>query len=238
MATPSRDIVVSVTSKMSHRYTFVPKGNPYMTLNCRRKAREEDYDVYVVKDSKGKSLGLRVPTAIFEQVQEKFEQTREKRAQSVKRTDEKAKTEFSNSVRKQFPKIPAEDVPKIVERAMEKHSGRIGRTMTLGIGEKARLGVRAYIRHKYTEYDNLLKNGVSRNEARIRIYEVVDKIVSEWGGSFQEEIPKTVDYSTDDVGKKLAQRTNLKNRFAMKSRLRLRKMKGRSERSASAPPLL
>ncbi|KAI1206349.1 uncharacterized protein F4807DRAFT_470298 [Annulohypoxylon truncatum] len=238
MASVRKDIVVSITTPMPHRYIYVPRGSPYKTLNCRKKAREEGYDVYVVNDAKGRQMGIRVPITIFERVQEKFEETEVSRAKAMKRRDEKMNTEFSNSVLAQFPKIPTEEVPNIVEQAMKKHSGRVGRTGTLDISEKAQLGVRAYIRHKYTDYDELLKNNVSREDARAQIYEKVDKMVLEWGGSLKEASNKTADYSTDDIGKKIARKTTLKTKFTIRSRARARTAKKRSQRSSSAPPTL
>ncbi|KAI1455439.1 hypothetical protein F4805DRAFT_476777 [Annulohypoxylon moriforme] len=232
MDSTPKDIVVSITTEMPHRYIYVPRGSPYKTLNCRKKAREEGHEVYVVNDAKGRHLGIRVPIAIFEQVQENFERTQEARAQAVKKRDDKMNADFSKSVLSQFPKIPEAEIPQVVGQAMQKHSGRVGRTGTLDLAEKASLAVRAYIRHNYTDYDDLLKSGVSREDARAQIYEKVDMMVLEWGGELKE---RTTDYSTDDVGKKVIRKANLKNRFAMKAKYRVNKEKMRSQRSSSAP---
>ena len=43
--------------------------------------------------------------------------------------------------------------PIIIGQAAEVGSGRVGRTRKLPLKEKARLTVRAYIRHNYTDYE-------------------------------------------------------------------------------------
>jgi hypothetical protein len=80
-----------------------------------------------------------------------------------------------------FPRIPAEEVPKIINRAMKKHAGRVGRTGKIELAEKAYLAVQAYIRHTKTDYDKLLNDGMAYQDARDQIFPKVREILVEWG---------------------------------------------------------
>ncbi|KAI2463830.1 hypothetical protein F4781DRAFT_104596 [Annulohypoxylon bovei var. microspora] len=238
MTTTSEDIVVSITTPMPHRYIYVPKGSPYKTLNCRKKTREEGHPVYVVQNAKGQQMGIRVPIAIFERVQEKFEETQESRAQAVKKRDKKMETDFTKSILSQFPQIPTAEVPDIVKQAMKKHSGRVGRTGMLDIVEKVQLGVRAHIRHKYTDYEKLLNNNVSRDEARAQIHEKVDKIVLEWGGTPKASNKDGSSAQTSNHGEKSFRKPSRRRKCPGKSGRSILRAKKRARRRASASAAL
>ncbi|KAI1325230.1 hypothetical protein F5Y16DRAFT_378792 [Xylariaceae sp. FL0255] len=64
---------------------------------------------------------------------------------------------------------------------MEKRTGRVGRTSTKELDEKARLAVRAHIRHKATNYDRLLRLSIPHKEARSATYEKIDEVARAWG---------------------------------------------------------
>ena len=72
--------------------------------------------------------------------------------------------------------------PFLAEHACLKYSGRIGRTATAkSLDENAiRLAVIAHIRHSETAYDKLLAMGLDRWEARSRVEEKVNEILSRW----------------------------------------------------------
>ena len=173
-------------------YVFVPKGNVYITSNCRKQTQEAGQTVYTVLNAKNNAVGIRVPRRIRDAVQESHEATREKRAQAVLRKDEKLEREFRDAVLAQFPGTPEESVTKIVGRAMAKRSRRVGRTGKLDVKERAALAVRAHIRHVHTDYDKLMRSGVARGQARSQIHEKIDEVVLAWGGetSRQRSQPK------------------------------------------------
>ncbi|KAI1474054.1 hypothetical protein K445DRAFT_19273 [Daldinia sp. EC12] len=166
---------------MPKGYQFVRRGNGYITRNCRKQAHLEGHAVYVVTSAHTKT-GIRVPTSIYLEVLENYHKTKDARAQDVRRKDMRLETNLRNSILSLFPQIPAEDITEVIEQTMKKNSGRVGRTRKLDIADKTRLAIRAHIRHRHTDYDKLLEQGVLRDEARKRVGLKVDRIVWEWGG--------------------------------------------------------
>jgi hypothetical protein len=89
---------------------------------------------------------------------------------------------FAIRVRKLYPGVPAEAELEIARHACEKYSGRVGRTAAAKEldEEMVTLAVVAHIRHLYTEYDELLAGGVSKESARQRIRPVVQERLEQW----------------------------------------------------------
>ena len=56
-----------------------------------------------------------------------------------------------------FPRIPADVAEAVLIHAFKKWSGRVGRTTTLKNDEKVTLAVVAHARHKFTSYDDRLR---------------------------------------------------------------------------------
>ncbi|ROW17638.1 hypothetical protein VPNG_00999 [Cytospora leucostoma] len=163
-------------------YSFVPKGNVFVTANCRRRTQAASRMVYVVfkgKEIKEK-IGIGVPTGVFLQVQLDEMKTRAERSFNVRKRDETIAQEFEEAVMKEYPSIPADAVPRILQKALEKGKGKVGRTRTLDISRKAILAVRAHIRHCYTGYDTLLKGGMSKDGARREVAARVQDIDGAW----------------------------------------------------------
>ncbi|KAI1138466.1 hypothetical protein F5Y05DRAFT_40625 [Hypoxylon sp. FL0543] len=218
MASTTGDTVVSIDTPMPRGYTFLPKGNAYKTLNCRKKARAEGHEVYVVHDSKHRQMGIRVPRAIYHRVQEMHRETRESRAQAVEKKDKKMEAGFQGSILSQFPKIPKSELREILRHALRKHSGRVGRTGKLDLDEKAQLAVRARIRHHHTDYDKLLADKVSKDLARKQILKKVHDIAVEWGwaskaGKWKGEWPGETPSSEQKPSREARSNHKPKNRF-------------------------
>ncbi|KAH9901760.1 hypothetical protein F4778DRAFT_125086 [Xylariomycetidae sp. FL2044] len=174
---------VHPTDPLPHGYVFVRKGNVYITSHIRKQTHSAQMTVYIVSNPRThKPLGLRVPRAIYLAVLASHESTRESRLLSTQRRDARTAAALRESVQKQFPRIPDVELEKVVARATRKGSGRVGRTGTLGLAEKARLAVRAHVRHGWTGYEGLLREGVGREEARRRIGGRVEEVVGEWEG--------------------------------------------------------
>lgn len=162
-------------------YTLVPKGNVFITKHCRSKTHAINRPVFVVHNYKDQKLGIGVPKGIHEQVLNLAAETADTRARAVEKKDSALETKTKVELMKQFPKVPKDTVPEILNHMLKKHSGRVGRTSE-PLQKVVALGVRAHIRHKYTGYDKLLKEGIDREAARKRIHNVVDAKVQEWGG--------------------------------------------------------
>ena len=71
-------------------------------------------------------------------------------------------------------------VRQIASHACRKYSGRVGRSAAAKrLDEEAvQLAVVAHVRHDGTRYDELLARGVERRDARERIREDVDRVLS------------------------------------------------------------
>ncbi|RAQ46344.1 hypothetical protein AFGD_000501 [Aspergillus flavus] len=164
-------------------YVFVPKGDVYVTRNCRANTKESERTVYTVFDKTGKrTLGIRVPSDIYAAVLESAAATAETRANAVKLRDEKDLAHSRQILRTQFPLMPAESLEAILNHAFLKGSGRVGRTATQSDKRKADLAVEAHIRHTHTPYESMLHAGAGREEARNAVWGLVKAIKTAWEG--------------------------------------------------------
>ncbi len=90
--------------------------------------------------------------------------------------------EFAKRVRELFPGCPAEREVRIAEHACRKYSGRIGRSAAAKSFDEAAvlLAVAAHIRHRETNYDELLAGEWDRGDARAQVRYHVDEILRSW----------------------------------------------------------
>jgi hypothetical protein len=107
---------------------------------------------------------------------------RERETERRAELDQSYVQSFAKRVAELFPKMPAGRERAIAEHACLKYSGRIGRTAAAKtLDEHAvLLAVEAHIRHRETEYDELLGSGVERTEARERVRGGVDDVLRAW----------------------------------------------------------
>ncbi|KAL2142854.1 hypothetical protein VTI28DRAFT_685 [Corynascus sepedonium] len=173
---------VRAHSPMPKAYKFVPKGDVYITKHCRKKTHETGKTLYVVVDKKGKPMGLRCPAYIYNAVMRENEATASQRAEAVRKRDTAIQEGFEKAIVKLFPKIPKGEVLQILEHSLKKHSRRVGRTGTVALQDRVKLAVRAHIRHVHTDYNRLLGEGMSRQDARERIWGRLNEIARQWSG--------------------------------------------------------
>lgn len=166
-------------------YSFVPKGNVYITSNCRKLTQERGRSVFTVVDAKKQQIGIGVPTDIYVGVQFKERETRADRATNVLKRDESIAKSFQKEIMKEFPQIPSESLRKTLKIALEKGKGKVGRTGKLDVRRKVQLAVRAHIRHCETDYDTLLRNGVAREDARKQVEAKIQDVFKAWRGGLQ-----------------------------------------------------
>jgi hypothetical protein len=104
--------------------------------------------------------------------------------------------QFAARIRELFPGCPQERPERIASHACQKYSGRVGRSAAAKrLDEEAvRLAVVAHVRHDETKYDALLVRGIERRDARDRVREDVDRVLSRWrnarDGSSNSELPQ------------------------------------------------
>ena len=99
--------------------------------------------------------------------------------------DEALARQMADSIRKLFPGCPAEEAEAIARHATLRSSGRVGRTAAAKEMEERPLvlAVVAAVRHRYTQYDELLMSGLERSEARAVVRGEVDRILAGWRGA-------------------------------------------------------
>jgi hypothetical protein len=96
--------------------------------------------------------------------------------------DEKFARQFATEIRLLYPKIPADRAEAIARHTALRGSGRVGRSAAgRALDERAvRHAVVASVRHEDTDYDALLMKGVPRQEARDRIWDRIDEVLTRW----------------------------------------------------------
>lgn len=167
---------------MPQGYTFVPKGNVYITKNCRKKTHEAERSLYVVLDKRKKPVGLRCPTSIYEIVVSQDQATAPQRAEAVLKRDAAIEDNFEEALLGLFPKMPKTEVPQVLKHALKKHSRRVGRTSRVCLQDRVKLAVHAHIRHVHTDYDQLLKQGSNKSQARQEVWDRLGEVARQWGG--------------------------------------------------------
>ncbi|KAI9721297.1 MAG: hypothetical protein M1812_002459 [Candelaria pacifica] len=174
-------------------YTFVSKGNVYVTRHCRTLTNEAGKTLWVVHHPINNiRLGLHVPTDVFIQVQANEAATAEHRQTVVAIKDGKDLVKARGVRLRLYPRVPLESAELILSHGYLKGSGRVGRTSTLDDEEKMKLATAAHVRHKLTNYESLLRerrkgrkhghqNENVRDEVRREISGDVRRILTSWG---------------------------------------------------------
>ena len=120
-----------------------------------------------------RKLGLWAPSEAIERARaaaaetsEKRERARERGARQRAVAEDRYRAELAQAITEYlaFSRTHAKLAAEIAEgaslRAAEVGSGRIGRTRTMPLEERAALAARAWIRHRYTDYESRLDNAV------------------------------------------------------------------------------
>ena len=114
--------------------------------------------------------------------QEAREQARLRSAGKRAEMDQNYVRQFAARIRELFPKCPKGRETGIAEHACAKHSGRVGRCAAAKeLDEKAvRAAVIAHIRHRETNYDDLLLGDIDRITAREQVGDQVRQVLAKW----------------------------------------------------------
>ncbi|KAF2865814.1 hypothetical protein BDV95DRAFT_585959 [Massariosphaeria phaeospora] len=177
---PLHESTVTPKKPMPKDYAFLPKGIPYKTLHCRRLTHEAGQTVYVVQDGK-KTLGIRVPKAIHRHVQSLANETLSARRLATEKRDTALVREAAAELDKQFSDMPNGEREMVLKHGFKKYSGRVGRTGQIPMQRKVFYAVIAHIRHRHTDYDTLLKDGMDRDDARRAIQKRLQDMLRKWG---------------------------------------------------------
>ena len=169
---------------------FLPSGNVALT---RRARKHSTLVAVVLKWSRARrryerqgllveAQGLKI--AEEECLADSEVRTRRREQEAVRReeVDSKYVEEFAARVREFFPGCPPGREREIAEHACLKYSGRIGRSASAKAMDEVavRLAVSAHVRHRETEYDELLAKGHERWHARSAVEAAVDRVLQKW----------------------------------------------------------
>ena len=170
--------------------TFLPTGDAALT---RRSRKHSTLSAVVLKFSRARRRYERQGLLVEEQALARAEvecfadsevraRRREREEERRAEQDDKYIQAFAKRVREIFPHCPAGREQEIAEHACRKYSGRVGRSASAKSLDAAavRLAVIAHIRHRETNYDELLGEGLYRGEARAIVRATVDEIFERW----------------------------------------------------------
>ncbi|EDN05551.1 predicted protein [Histoplasma mississippiense (nom. inval.)] len=153
------------TQGPSPGYIFIPKGDVYITRNCRSLSHDAKQTVYTNPHTQ------RTPPKSTPPSPKTAASTLHARSRAVAQKDARDTSRARTLLRAQFPAMPAETLEKVLGHAFLKGSRRLGRSGTVASEQvKVGLAVDAHIRHEHTEYERLLGDGVERAEARERVW--------------------------------------------------------------------
>ncbi len=170
--------------------TFLPRGDVALT---RRARKHSTLSAVVLKFSRARRRyerqGLLVEDEALQQAETECLADSEIRSRRAERErirredlDQQYIQAFANRIKELFPRCPTGRDHQIAEHACRKYSGRVGRSAAAkSFDEEAvRLAVLAHIRHRETDYDELLGKGWFRHEARVHVRDRVDQISESW----------------------------------------------------------
>ncbi len=169
---------------------FLPRGNTALT---RRARKHSPLHAVVVRFSSARKRnerqGILIEEAALEQAELECLAYEDARALARKRTakrrarlDAEYVRKFAEQIRERYPNCPPSEEHIIAERACEKYSGRVGRSESAKRFDPGMidLAVWAHIRHQYTEYDMMLADGWSKEDARKHVVPEVESIIVRW----------------------------------------------------------
>jgi hypothetical protein len=169
---------------------FLPTGDAALT---RRARKHSVLSAVVLKFSRARGRYERQGLLVEEDALNQAEaecladaDARERRAQRQRErqaeVDQSYVQQFAKRIRELFPACPPKRELQIAEHACRKYSGRVGRSAAAKSFDEAAvlLAVKAHIRHRETNYDELLAVDWDRSEARSEIKHQVGEVLRRW----------------------------------------------------------
>ncbi|MET0414566.1 MAG: DUF2293 domain-containing protein [Actinoplanes sp.] len=169
---------------------FLPAGDAALTRRAKKASRLSAVVVWFNKSRKHyQRQGLLVEEAAVEQAEQEClsdEDARARRRERDRQRREVADVDFQRElaelIGRLFPGCPPGRAEAISLHTGTRGSGRVGRSAAGRAldPEAATRAVVASVRHEDTAYDDLLMAGVSRDEARERIRDDIDRVLDRW----------------------------------------------------------
>lgn len=169
---------------------YLPAGDTALT---RRAGKYSGQKAVVVRFSRSRGRyerqGILVEKGALEQAEAECTEDAGQRANARARaaeqrleTDRELVARMTERLAELFPRCPPAEAREIAAHAAVRGSGRVGRTAAGQNLEKGALtaAVTAAVRHRQTNYDELLAAGVERADARERVLDRVHEILEKW----------------------------------------------------------
>jgi hypothetical protein len=169
---------------------FLPAGDTALT---RRSGKYSPRSAVVVRFSRSRGRyerqGLLVEPAALERAENEClsdadarARQRERSAARRGREDQDLVARMAEQIRTLYPGCPPEEPRAIAAHTAVRGSGRVGRSAAgRSLDEEAlALAAGAAVRHRHTNYDELLGRGVDRDTARSRVRDRVQEILETW----------------------------------------------------------
>jgi hypothetical protein len=86
------------------------------------------------------------------------------------------RSDIEAALRRLAPKIPPHEFSAVIDHALDSPGLR-----TASPENAAWLSLTAYLRHAFTDYDELLAQGYDRDSARFFVAEQIQAVLEEWG---------------------------------------------------------
>lgn len=169
---------------------FLPAGDATLT---RRATKASSLSAVVVRWSRTRKRYERQGVLVEEQALALAEQQclsdedarmrrRERDQERRASQDERFQSRLADEIRRLFPGCPPDRATAIAGHTGLRGSGRVGRSAAARAldTDAIILAVIASIRHQDTGYDALLMSGMGRTEARDRVRDKIDRVLTAW----------------------------------------------------------
>ena len=187
--TDARETLCLSCADLDH-LIYLPAGNAALT---RRSKKHSKLSAVVYRWNKSRKRNERQGILVEEKALRRAEKECladedvriQRRTRDAKRREiqdrEYIKT-FIDAILELYPGCPSNTAKSIAEHACLKHSGRVGRSAAAKkLDDSAvRLAVIAHVRHAETNYDELLMEGWERFDARGKVNDQLNSVLSKW----------------------------------------------------------
>ncbi|HEV2690222.1 MAG TPA: DUF2293 domain-containing protein, partial [Bryobacteraceae bacterium] len=170
---------------------YLPAGDAALT---RRATKYSGRKAVAVRFSRSRGRyerqGILVEPAALEKAEQECTldadaraKARARGAASRRKQDRELIAQMAKQIQALFPVCPPDEAHVIAEHTATRGSGRVGRTAAGRNLEEGALiaAVTAAVRHRRTDYDELLMSGMDRELARRRVADRVREILDAWG---------------------------------------------------------
>ncbi|KAF2458946.1 hypothetical protein BDY21DRAFT_339361 [Lineolata rhizophorae] len=205
------------TRKAPANYTYVPVGEAELIAYAKEICRINNFLFWAVSKSSNpdnvtshvRRVGWHFPSNVLEYARDvlRYVQIPDSSPKQGEGSEEINKHELWVDVNKAmmecFPEMPKEIAESIIRYAWEDGSSRVGVAGEMSLHARVQMAAVAYVRHRCTPYDKLLKD-VSWHRAREIVQPACIALIQEWRGEgnrkeFEEAFKEVIYLDSDDT---------------------------------------